>query len=107
MVPGIDKAHTFVEIVHRDDRQNRCEYLSRVVCQKKCGGHNPGYSLAHWGIVGTDVSDTRRSDIFRLPVSVSAENDSPLGIIQQFLYPIKAFMVWKASDDSGSVVPFG
>ena len=56
------------------------------------------YSLAHQGIIGSNISNDRGSDVFRFAVSFSAEDDGALGVVQQSLYPIKASVICEASN---------
>lgn len=99
MVSGVDEIDGFVEIVHGNDRQDRCKDLSGT---RQSGETrrlpNPGHSLAHQGIIRADVPDDRRSDVIRRKVRVSAEHNGTLGVIQQFLDPIKVSITWEASD---------
>lgn len=83
MVSGIDEIDGFVEIVHGNDRQDRCKDLSEGVLQSEGTRRspNPGHSLAHQGIIRANVPDDRRSDVIRRTVRVSTKYDSTLGVI--------------------------
>lgn len=62
---------------------------------------NPGHSLAHQRIIGTNIPYNGGGNVFCLAVGVSAEDDSPLGIIQQLLDPVETSVSWETSDLPG------
>ena len=65
------------------------------------GSHEHRHLLAHQRITRTDIPDDRRSNVFRLTVGVSAEDDGSLGVIQQFLDPVEASMSRETSNLPG------
>ena len=68
------------------------------MCRSEERGQDTPYSLAHQGIIGSNVPNDRGSDVFRFAVSFPAEDDGALGVIQQSLYPIKASVICEASN---------
>jgi len=104
VVPGIDEFDSLIEIVDGDDGQNWRKYFTgRGAAFRTINSviTNHVHSLAHQGIVGTDIPDDRRSDIFCLTVCFSANDDSSFSVVQQFLDPVKASVAWHTSDVPG------
>ena len=105
MVPGVDKFDSLVEIVDGDDGQNRCkDFTGRKAAIRTTNSRlapNHVHALAHQRIVGSNVPDNRRSNIFRLTIDVSTKDDSSLGVVQQSLDSVKASIIWETGDVTG------
>ena len=103
VVPSVDEFDGLVEIVDGNDGQDRCKYFPGrgAVVRKRNSWRPPDlvHSLAHQGIIRADALDDRRSNVFRLMVGFSTKDDGSFGVVQHFLDPIEATMVWETSDD--------